>query len=290
MGLVSRVAVAAAAVAVAACALPGAASAAVTPALADLEGKAGLSAFNNLNTFAGKLAVTGDDAYTGARSASASYVGGGVNAYARGILDVGWKAGDDVWFRSAFRLPAGFKDAMQGQVALLRWDDYGAHPADADQGGIVLFGQTKQAYLVHNRANGRGGWDQATLVGPFEVPEGRWFQLEVHQRFGTSAAVNEVFLDGQRVGGSTERNLRAGRGIDRLRVGIVATAGIAQKRPLSLRFDDTAVATSGPAAPRAGAPTARKATASRSCKRFKTKQRSTACVAARKRAAAAARR
>jgi hypothetical protein len=127
---------------------------------------------------------------------------------------------------------------MQGQVALMRWDDYGAHPEAADYSGVVIYGGDKRARLIIDLI---ADHSQIELGPAFDLPEGRWFHIEVHQRLGVSGGVNDVYLDGQRVSSSADGNLEPGRGVDRIRYGIVAIASGAQTRPLDLRFDDATV-------------------------------------------------
>jgi hypothetical protein len=173
------------------------ASAAVQPASVDFT-TAGLERFDQLNESVGSLRVV-DGGYGDDRAARAVYSGGGENGFARGIFNVNWDAGEDVWYSGAYFLPRGFKAAMQGQVAILRWDDYGSHPNSADHGGIVINGGDRRARLAMDKL---GPGTQDELGEPFDLPEGRWFHLEVHQRLSSSrSAVNEVYLDGARVCG-----------------------------------------------------------------------------------------
>lgn len=200
------------------------------------------SKFSQTNALTGSLDVT-SGGYGDPQSARASYSGGGANGYARGIFNVSWQQGDEVWYGGAFYLPAGFHNAMQGQVALMRWDNWPSNPSGADQGGIVINGGDRHSYLERDHESS-GSWSQTDLVGPFDLPEGRWFWLEVHQRFSSTAGgVSEVYLDGNRVGTSTAANM-FGRPIERIRYGLVAIAESAQTNPLSLQFDRATVATS----------------------------------------------
>lgn len=219
------------------------AQAEVAPVLAATK----LDRFDQLNFQAGTLLPATGGGYTGPTSFVATFGGQG-NGYARGIFNVSWGSGDDVWYRAAYKLPKGFKAAMQGQVALLRWDNYISHPVDTDHGGVVIYGSDKRARLVTERLNGQ---KQYELTPQFDVPEGRWFLLEVHQRFSATdgRAINEVFLDGKRMNRSTKANLPRGRRVERIRYGLVAIDAGKQRKPLKLRFDDAAVAASGPARP-----------------------------------------
>lgn len=212
------------------------AQSAVNPVSAGLE-TGNFSEFSQHNATNGSIQVTSERAYSGSRSAKATYSGGGSNGYARGIGNVGWRDGDTVTYSAAFYLPNGFHDAMQGQVSILRWDNYGIAPQNTDRGGIAIFGNDKRAYLVRTR----DGSEQVKLAGPIDLPEGRWFTLSVTQRFSTADAYSEVRLDGRVVGTSSTRN-HYGRAIDRMRVGIVAIAAGSQRNPLTLYFDDARIA------------------------------------------------
>ncbi|MGE5281287.1 MAG: hypothetical protein ACM3N0_03010 [Chloroflexota bacterium] len=218
-------------------ALPAAASAAVSPLAATLEG--GFGEFSQTNVETGTLALTTGRAYDGRTSAFATYSGGGANGYSRGIWNVDWHDGEDVWFGAAYYLPKGFIANVQGQVDLVRWDNWVSHPNDTDWGGVSVYGSDHRARLLRFGA----GRPNNTLVGPFDLPEGRWFTLEVHQRLSAGAgALNELYLDGHLIGRSTRPNTY-GRAIQRIRYGIVAIAEDAQRRPLDLWFDR---ATAGP--------------------------------------------
>jgi hypothetical protein len=215
------------------------AGAAVTPQEVNFE-TSGLQQFDQLNASVGSLnAVAGG--YGDAHAAEAKYAGGGENGYSRGIFNVDWHAGDDVWYSAAYYLPTGFKAAMQGQVALMRWDDYGAHPEGADYSGVVIYGGDKRARLIIDHI---ADHSQIELGPAFDLPEGRWFHIEVHQRLGATSGLNEVYLDGTKISSSTKPNLEPGRGVDRIRYGIVAIASGSQTNPLNLRFDRATVSTS----------------------------------------------
>jgi hypothetical protein len=216
------------------------ASANVRPQSVDFE-SSGFSSFDQLNASVGTLSTV-DGGYGDAHAAKATYSGGGDNGFARGIFNVDWNSGDDVWYSAAYRLPRGFKKAMQGQVALMRWDDYGSHPNSANYSGIVIYGGDKRARLVEDRI---ASSTQIELSHAFDLPEGRWFHLEVHQHLtATGDGGNDVYIDGQKVSSSNEPNLQRGRsGADRIRYGMVAIASGAQTHPLSLEFDNPTVST-----------------------------------------------
>jgi hypothetical protein len=204
------------------------------------------------NVLNATLSVASDRSYDGSQAASAAYPGGGVNAYARVIENVNWVAGDDVWYGSAYYLPVGFKAAMQQEVALQRWDNWSTYGSDADHGGIVIWNSDKLARLKVGKYSSS---TETLLTSGFALPEGRWFWLEVHQRFSSTSgsALNEVYLDGQLVGRSTTANFN--RPIEKLRTGLVAQGGIAQTNPLTLWFDRVSI-NSQAVGPASGATTA----------------------------------
>jgi hypothetical protein len=218
-------------------AIPAVASADVSPLAATLEG--GFGEFSQTNVETGTLSLSTDRAYDGTTSAFAAYDGGGENGYSRGIWNVNWQDGEDVWFGGAYYLPTGFVSNVQGQVDLVRWDNWVSHPNDTDWGGVSIYGSDHRARLLRFAA----GRPNDTLVGPFDLPEGRWFTLEIHERLSAGAgALSELYLDGSPVGSSSKPNTY-GRPIQRIRYGIVAIAEDAQRKPLDLWFDQ---ATAGP--------------------------------------------
>jgi hypothetical protein len=221
-------------------AVPAAAQARVVAESASI-GSNSLSEFTQATQLNATVSATSERAYDGSSAVKSVYGGGGVNAYARGHWDVSWQTGDDVWYGAAYYLPTGFKAAMQNEVALMRWDNWPSYQdGSGDIGGIVIWGSDKRARL---KLGTYSGSTEKVLVGPFDVPEGRWFWLEVHQKLGTSGALSEVYLDGSRVGSSAAANTN-GRTIERIRYGLVAQGGSSQTNPLTLYFDRARVSTS----------------------------------------------
>jgi hypothetical protein len=190
--------------------------------------------FSESEALRGALTVSAHQTYDGWRAAAARYHGGPGNGYARATQDVSLRDGEDVWYGAAFYLPKGFKRAMQGEVALLRWDNYVAYGNQADLGGVVLWGSDRRARLILSHYRRR----EQVLVGPLEVPEGVWFSLLVHQRLARDEgrALNEVYFDGL-IAGSSRKGNTAGREIRRVRYGLVAISSHAQTNPLALWFD-----------------------------------------------------
>lgn len=221
-------------------AVPGAAQASVGPLAASLESGT-LSEFSQFGQSNGTLTVDSSTSYDGSRSAKAHFNGGAVNGYTRGIWDVQWNEGETLWYSSAFFLPVGFKAAMQGEVSLMRWDNWPTYQGTGDVSGIVIWGGDKKARL---KLGTYSGATEQVLVGPFDLPEGRWFHLEVHQLLSKvdGTARSQVFLDDALVGSSTQPN-STGRAIERMRYGIVAIDASKQYNPLTLWFDRARVST-----------------------------------------------
>jgi len=211
-----------------------AANASVTSLSATLDGGS-FSSFSQTNALHGTLTLDSSRVFNGGYAARATYDGSGENGYARGIWNVEWQDGDDVWFGAAYYLPTGFLSNVQGQVDLARWDNWSTNPTDTDWGGVSIYGSDHRARLLRFGA----GRPSDTLVGPFDLPEGRWFTLEVHQHRSaiSGSALSELYLDGKLVGKSTAANTY-GRAATRVRYGIVAIAAGSQKKPLELNFDD----------------------------------------------------
>lgn len=198
-----------------------------------------LSQFDQINRLGGSIQI--NDAPDGTRSGNARYDGGDGNGYARGIFNVRWGAGETVRYSARFYVPEELLDNAQGQVGLMRWDDYEDHPLDQAHGGLVIFGDDKRARLVRELLNKDSETvDEAELGAPFPVPTDRWFKVEIRQRLGTAAdgARSEVYLDDVKVTESDDTNLTPGRVVSRVRYGIVAIDAGEQSSPLELWFDD----------------------------------------------------
>lgn len=228
------------------------ASAAVVNSVASFENGT-FSEFASINVSHGTLAIASTRPFSGNRSARATYGGSGRNGYARGLWNVFWPAGTDVWYGMALFLEPGFKANMRGGIALMRWDNYGLYGPGGDIGGLVIFSSDRKAYVVR----GRYGEDYDRELGPpFDIPEGEWVWLEIHQRF-TSAPLTETYVNGSLKATSTADNYY-GRAISRIRFGIVSTSAGGQTAPLALHFDRASVSTTarGPHEPVATPPAA----------------------------------
>lgn len=197
-----------------------------------------LSEFSQATTSRGALRVTAARHYDGSGAYDARYCGGPGNGYARGVAAVRWPSGTVRAYGVALFLPVDLTRRQQGEVDLLRWDNYPLYGRDGDYGGVVLFGGDGRARL--ERGHYAGGAEP--LGGSFALPRGRWVWLEVRQRLSDGPdARSTVWVDGRRVVASRAPNAY-GREVRRVRFGIVAVDAAAQHRTLRLFFDRAAVA------------------------------------------------
>jgi murein DD-endopeptidase MepM/ murein hydrolase activator NlpD len=209
-------------VAVAAFALPSAAEATLVAARN-----------GNLTAFTGGISTTGGaltaiaDRYSADRKAfSATYSGPG-DAAVSGSLGVDWMPGQTVSWGAAFRLAPSFHAAIEGQQELLGWS------AGDQQEGIVVDYSDNFGYLVSSP----GSDAQQVLVGPFKLPLGPWFTLQVRQLLGSEpSASSRVYVNNKLVGSSPATTLAAGQ-ISQVSFGILQLTPPAQAGPVSLEFD-----------------------------------------------------
>lgn len=181
-------------------------------------------------------------AYEGRVSARAAIPPGPGNKFARvvrggtsgddGALDYG--EGDSFWFGVAVYLPAGFSSSVASYFSPLRWDNFGVD--QVSRGGLAMYDDGRLR-LFRER---EGVETQVDLLDGASVAltEDTWHWLEVHQRLSErdGAAVNELYVDGERVGRSRARNYY-GEPVSAVRYGIVAVSQDEQSEPLELWFD-----------------------------------------------------
>jgi hypothetical protein len=174
----------------------------------------------------------------GVTSIRAAYSGGGQNGYARVQVGVDWRQGDTVAYGMRFRLPAGFRQAQQGAVDLIRWDNWSLDPQHPDHGGLAL-GSDGRLRLI---AEQRGVEPYRTIVDGVEVPEGEWVEVHVVQTLSPSPGVahNEVWVNGERVGVSRRPNA-SGRPMTVVRAGLVSLDSGSQREPIELIFDEVTI-------------------------------------------------
>jgi hypothetical protein len=195
--------------------------------------------FTDAEAAAGSLTIDDTHGYAGSRSGHARYTGGGTNGFARAEQDVHWSSGQEVWYSGAFFLPTGFAAAQQGQVSLMRWDNWSIDPDTTDQGGLVMHSDGR---LVLVRQQPGGAY--AEVSERVAVPEGRWLWIEVRQVLSDQQGVarNELWVDGRLASSSDDANT-FGRDITRLRWGVVSIGAGGQTNDLELWFDRATVST-----------------------------------------------
>ncbi len=205
------------------------------PRIASLEEK-DLKEFDSINVTSGKGCVTSEprEGYSGPKYATAATLSGSANKYARGQFDVNWTGGSDHWYGMAVYLPCDFYEKQQGDVDILRWDNWSLAKRSQDQSGVTIRGDGKLAMLFKNLDT----YEYTNLITPANrLPVGKWHWLEARQKLGgDGAAVNELRVDGKLLGSSTTHNYR-GRPVTTLRFGLVAESSSRQTNPLTLYFD-----------------------------------------------------
>jgi hypothetical protein len=193
-----------------------------------------LSEFSQASTSDGAFRSSPALHYDGRRAYQARFCGGSANGYARGVMHVRWPAGATVSYGVALFLPRDLAERQQGEIDLMRWDNYPRYRHQGDFGGIVLWNSDRQARLERGHYVGA----PAEQLGPsFSLPRGRWFWLEVRQQLsGGSLATSQVSIDGRTVVSTTAPN-SYDRPISRVRFGIVAIDQGSQQRPFDLWLD-----------------------------------------------------
>jgi hypothetical protein len=184
--------------------------------------------------------VDSSRAYAGSRSAHAMTPSGIRNKFARGIFNVNWGAGKDVWYGADFYLPSNFYSQKQSDVDILRWDNWSLAQRSQDQSGVTIQYNGRLAMLFKNLDTG-----EYTELMPSTEPlsAGAWHRIDVRQKFGGNGdAINELWVDGALAGRSTNRNF-LGRPVTALRVGIVAVDANRQDNQLDIWFDRASIST-----------------------------------------------
>jgi hypothetical protein len=158
-----------------------------------------------------------------------------------------YSAGNDVWYSTAFRLPAdGFWNRPRADVTLMTLDN---RPTDDDTAGALSVGTDNRLHFTTDPSDSAGDEVEILKSGAANgVPlpnDDCWHFVEVHQRIGDSGAVNEVWLDGaaqQTVSGADNFH---GAPYGRVGAGIVST-GAGGSAPLTVFTDMVGYGYSGP--------------------------------------------
>ena len=189
----------------------------------------------------GTLTAISDSYRTDTQTFAATYSGNGSDGQASGAFSVRWKRGQSVAYGAAFYLPPGFHAGATGQQALIRWDNSPGVGGRVLQGGIVIDYSSEVGYLVASSVSG-STVSQRILAGPFALPIGRWFTLQVRQLLGFGRrAYSDVYENGALVASSRSPNFY-GRQIRHVRYGIVQLSPDALQGPVSLEFDQATAA------------------------------------------------
>ena len=196
------------------------------------------SRFDRTAAAAGSVTLDDNRTYGGEYAAHAHYEGLNRPGFGLTSFDVDWATGDDVWYGAAFYLPVTFPANQRADVMVVGWDNRPTYQSGADYNGVVIAASDHKAYLVRGKADGS---QREVLAGPIDVPLGRWFFTEVHQRLDGAKGVNELFLDGELESKSDKPNTY-GRAADQVRYGML---GLQQLAPLDLWFDRAVARKSG---------------------------------------------
>jgi hypothetical protein len=207
-----------------------------------------LAAFSAYGTKGGTLRTVGGG-YGGDASAFSARVSGGSDLdYARGRLNVSWPQGSQVMWGAAFDIPTRFHTASHGNVTVMRWDNYSAGSRQWDEDLLEVSLSSNMASLIHLTVNG-SQVTQTTLVGPFALPLGSWFTLQVKQTLSSgSGATSQVFVGGKLVGSSGGANL-TGAAVTSVRYGLVVVSDGAEQGRTALHFDQATASQTASQAP-----------------------------------------
>jgi hypothetical protein len=220
--------------------------AAIAPAAADaslVSARAGdLGAFSGgIEQVNGTLTGTGPAYGADATTFAAAYSGAGGAGQASGTFNVQWRQGQSVAYGASINLPPNFHTAPTGQQALLMWNSLPDTTGRSEQEGVVIDYGDNAGYLVVNTLT-NGSAVQQVLAGPFSLPIGTWFALQVRQLLGSGAAAySDVYVDGRLVAASRSPNF-SGQQITDVRYGIVELTPDAAQGPVALDFDQASAA------------------------------------------------
>lgn len=229
-----------------ACLVVAFAIAAVAPGTAKatlLSARAGnLGAFSGgIQQVNGTLTATGPPYGLDAATFAATYSGAGGAGQATGTFNVRWRQGQSVAYGAAFYLPANFHTAPTGQQTLIAWETPPDASGRTEQEGVAIDYSDDAGYLVENTVT-NGSSSQQVLAGPFLLPVGTWFALQVRQLLGSgSAAYSDVYLNGTVVATSRAANLSVQQ-VTQVSYGIVGLSSDAAQGPAALDFDQATAA------------------------------------------------
>jgi hypothetical protein len=197
------------------------------------------SEWKQLNTSGGSGSVVTSPVAAGSRAGKLTVNSGSGNKYARGYFDISdWQIGSDHWFGARFYLPVGTYAALQGDMAIMRWDNWALANMSQDQFGVWLHGSGTKGNLYLMMNNEQDGVDSILVDPGVKMTEGQWSCLEVRQKLGYDGdAISELWLNGTRLGSSTRQNVKGGRRPVTLGYGIVAVNAATQTSSLTVYVD-----------------------------------------------------
>jgi hypothetical protein len=197
------------------------------------------SEWMQLNTSGGSGSVVTSPVWAGSRAGKLTVYSSSGNKYARGYFDISdWQIGSDHWFGARIYLPVGTYAALQGDMALMRWDNWALANISQDQFGVWLRGTGTKGNLYLMLNNEQNGVDSILVDPGVRMAEGQWSCLEVRQKLGYDGdAISELWLNGTRLGSSTRQNINGGRRPVTLGYGIVAVNAGTQTNSLTAYVD-----------------------------------------------------
>jgi hypothetical protein len=197
------------------------------------------SEWMQLNTSGGSGSIVTSPVGAGSRAGKLTVDSGSGNKYARGYFDISdWQIGSEHWFGARIYLPVGTYAALQGDMALMRWDNWALANMSQDQFGVWLHGTGSKGNLYLMLNNEQDGVDSILVDPGVKMAEGQWSCLEVRQKLGYDGdAISELWLNGTRFGSSTRQNINGGRRPVTLGYGIVAVNAGTQTNSLTAYVD-----------------------------------------------------
>ena len=125
----------------------------------------------------------------------------------RWLNGVSMGLGDDAWLYGTFSLPSDFYARQTSYMRLLWLDNYNLDPAHPRRLALLLYGGDHLPRLVRQRQ----GMEETILwKGTQLLPVGRAIRLAVHVRLSQQSTVNEIYLDGAKIGSVSAANVTAG--------------------------------------------------------------------------------
>jgi hypothetical protein len=160
--------------------------------------------------------TAGTPAYdsAGPKKSHFSTIGG--SSYARGEIDVKVGTGYEGFYGAAFYLPPGTirgpSPRQEKNVDIMGWDQSDANGNPTTAYGGLRIGEDHRVQLVRPPGVDPQNPSDNNIGNQFTLREGCWNWIVVHQRLSptSSNALNEVFLNGERIVSSDKPNSTGG--------------------------------------------------------------------------------